>query len=229
MPASENEPAREVPVAEVIGANARRIRGEHTADQMSRHAQWAGLKWNTGRVADLEKGRISPTLPNLVAIAAALRSLTGQDVTLADLVAHDGPIRLNDVLVMPAARLAGYLRGELVRVFASETPALAAEAEEARRVVRRWLDNREDWLEDLDQVNAWQAAMHNATDADERAAADLGLSVAEMLARSVEMWGRGFSAERDARAGDGASNQKRGRIARTLKDELRQAISDGDD
>ncbi|MEV0078048.1 hypothetical protein AB0H58_16715 [Nocardia neocaledoniensis] len=211
-------------MAEVVGLNAKRLREPHTADQMSRHARWAGLRWNSGRVADLEKGRIAPTVSNLVAVAAALRSLTGQDVTLADLVTHDGPVELNEAMTIPGARLAGYLSGDPVQRFASEEPSLTTEANESARVMREYFMG-----ESFPDPNfgLWQNALRRTTDADERAAADLGVSVAEMLAVAVQRWGRGFSAERDYQAGEGANNQKRGRIARQLKDELREALSDG--
>lgn len=222
MPTSTNDSTRAPTVAEVVGLNAKRLREPHTADQMSRHARWAGLKWNSGRVADLEKGRIAPTISNLVAVAAALRSLTGQDVSLTDLVAHDGPVELNEAMTVPGARLAGYLSGNPVQRFASEEPPLASEANENSRVMRQYFMG-----ETFPDPNFpfWQNALRDRTDADERAAADLGVSVAELLAIAVQRWGRGFSAERDRQAGEGANNQKRGRIARQLKDELRAAIS----
>ncbi|MBA4855768.1 hypothetical protein [Nocardia farcinica] len=231
MPTSENEPTRPATVAEVVGFNARRIREPHTADQMSRHARWAGLKWNSGRVADLEKGRISPTLPTLLAVAVALRSLTDRPVSLADLLTYDGPVALNDRLTIPGARLAAYFTAEPVVVLASESPALTEEAGRAGRVMREHFLSREDWLDPdvTAEFTAWREAMRNATGADERAAADLGLDPAEFARVAVKLWGHSFSAERDTRAGADASNQKRGRITRILKDELRQVISDGDD
>ncbi|MGS2805963.1 hypothetical protein [Nocardia sp. MW-W600-9] len=211
--------------------NAKRYRGAHTTDQMSRHAREFGLKWNAGRVSALEKGDISPTIPNLVAVAGALRSLTGQDVTLADLLTYEGRVELNEVLTVPGERLVSFVNGDAVRLLASEIPAFRERSAATGRVLKREFMDRDDWTspDQLDRFNRWQAAIFGATDADERAAADLGLRVAELQQKAVDRWGRGFSAERDARAGEGANNQKRGRVARDLKAELREVISRGND
>ncbi|MFI6366044.1 helix-turn-helix domain-containing protein [Nocardia sp. NPDC050630] len=61
--------------------------------------------------------------------------------------------------------------------------------------------------------------------AEERVAKDLNLSIAQLAAEAERLWGHGFTEERDLRAGDHANAQKRGRIARVLKDELSQAIT----
>ena len=57
----------------------------------------------------------------------------------------------------------------------------------------------------------------------------LGMTDAEFLARSVQLWGRVLSAEVDARSDPGDSPQKRGRITRVLLDELREVARRGDD
>jgi hypothetical protein len=69
--------------AAVMGANVRRLRGDHTAEELARHAQAWGLKWGTGRIADLEAGRVSPTLPTIYALTVALEDLWGSRPSVA--------------------------------------------------------------------------------------------------------------------------------------------------
>jgi transcriptional regulator with XRE-family HTH domain len=61
---------------------------------------------------------------------------------------------------------------------------------------------------------------------EDRVASDLGIgSEAIVLAAAVRLYGRTGSEERDARAGDGASPQKRGRVSRIVIAELAQAAA----
>lgn len=58
---------------------------------------------------------------------------------------------------------------------------------------------------------------------DERAARALGMSVAELSRVAKRLWGKTFSAERDARAGSDANAQKRGWVTRAMLEEVRAA------
>jgi hypothetical protein len=48
------------------------------------------LPWTSGRVGDFEAGRTAPSLPTLIAAAAALGDAIGRPVSLAELVAGNG-------------------------------------------------------------------------------------------------------------------------------------------
>ena len=69
-------------------------------------------------------------------------------------------------------------------------------------------------------------------EAEERLARDLGLDRDRLTAEMCVLWGRAFHVERDEiaerDAGPGVTKQKRGRVARTLKAQLRTVL-DGDD
>jgi len=58
---------------------------------------------------------------------------------------------------------------------------------------------------------------------DKRMARQLGISVNDFMVRSIRLWGRTFSEERDRRAGADANQQKKGRIAREMRIELESA------
>ena len=65
---------------------------------MARAAQRYGLPWTSGRVGDFESGRTAPSLPTLVAAAAALGEAIGRPVSLAELVTGKGQVHINDQL-----------------------------------------------------------------------------------------------------------------------------------
>ncbi len=68
------------------------------------------------------------------------------------------------------------------------------------------------------------AVRQAAGEAEMRTARELGLTSDEMAGYSTLLWGQSLSARRDQLAGDGANAQKRGRISRELKAELRELV-----
>ena len=64
---------------------------------------------------------------------------------------------------------------------------------------------------------------------DQRMCKQLGVDTATGVAAMDKLWGRLFSAERDRRAGPDANAQRRGIVARQLKAELQEALTDGND
>ncbi|GAA4383865.1 hypothetical protein [Tsukamurella soli] len=67
------------------------------------------------------------------------------------------------------------------------------------------------------------AALAALTEADRRIARSMDMPPPVFAAWSEKLWRRSFTAERDARAGDDANAQKRGRITREIKAELAAA------
>ena len=65
-------------------------------------------------------------------------------------------------------------------------------------------------------------------EADYRMAQSVGIAKEMAAAEMQALWGRSFTAERDHRAGPDANPQKRGRVSRELKAELRAAVKNGD-
>lgn len=85
-----------------------------------------------------------------------------------------------------------------------------------RRIAEYYVDKVR--LSTLNSV--WKAS--GAT--EERMRKALGISLMLLANISAALWRRTFSQERDRRAGEGASPQRRGRISRDMQIELSHAI-----
>jgi transcriptional regulator with XRE-family HTH domain len=207
-----------VALRNVIGENARRLRGDATADDVAKAARRYGLNWGTGRISDLEHGRVSPTLPTLAALALALSDVRDKNVTVGELIASDETIALTTALNVTSDQLQRFLAGGDMSKFTLPRPSdVMAEL-------------RDRWPVRLHGVTAG-ALMRLLSDygePEERLARDLGLDRERLAAEMAALWRRSFHAERDRRAGADANAQKKGRVARELKAELRTVL-DGDD
>jgi hypothetical protein len=223
-------------VAEVVGRTARKLRGDRKIELVARAARLAGLNWGTGRIADLEAGRVSPTLPTLIALCWAFSDLLDRPVGLAELFAGDGNVTLMPGVVVPVKLLRSALEGQLadppigVALARSGVPMAGLDLKasdiraDKRRRVAEGLPTRE--ILRNPRVRKVERSM---LEADYRMAHSVGIS-AELAADEMEaLWGRSFTAERDHRAGPDANPQKRGRISRELKAELQEAVNRGDD
>jgi transcriptional regulator with XRE-family HTH domain len=87
-------------LAEAVGRNVRELRlaAGVTLEQLAAAVRPYGLSWSSGRVGDLEAGRVAPTIPTLYAVTLALHDVTGQRVTFSDLFKGPGDVVLNDAL-----------------------------------------------------------------------------------------------------------------------------------
>ena len=217
--------ARRLTLSEVVGHNARLIRGDRRADEVARAARLYGLKWNTGRVSDFEHGRLSPTVPTLLGVVLALSHITGRSVSLFELFECDEPIAINETLALESERLRAYLSGTaatpLPEVVRDTVVAAFRQASESFRQLPRHLDDV--------PIDAVELAELGSGESEQRAAKELGIDLTRMIHESADLWGHSFSAERDRRAGPDANAQKRGRVSRQLKDELKVRLSRGDD
>jgi hypothetical protein len=220
-----------VPLAEVVGRNARRLRGDATADEVAKACRMQGLNWGTGRISDLEHGRVSPTLSTLVVLAAVLDGLCGP-VALADLIEHDGFIALTSGPVLKSAALQRFLRGERVVIRVRDVPrdperdkrvrdALAPEA------IAKYIAELPPAVREVSFELALQVERQSG-EPEARMAKALGLHVENLATLSAYLWSRTLSAERNRRAGAGANAQDRGRITRQLKAEMKAVLDGGD-
>lgn len=101
-------------LADVVAANARRLRcaGQSTLDDVAQAARGYGTAWDTSKISLLERGKVAPTVPNLIIAALALSDATGTRVTVEDLTATADPIAISDTLSVNAEELHRVLRGE---------------------------------------------------------------------------------------------------------------------
>ncbi|MFN3002350.1 helix-turn-helix domain-containing protein [Mycolicibacterium wolinskyi] len=207
-----------VPLRNVIGENARRLRGDATADDVAKAARRYGLNWGTGRISDLEHGRVSPTLPTLAALVLALGDVRDAKVTLGDLLDCDQNISVTTALTISSDQLRRFLASGDMFGFALASP-------------RDWIaELRDQWPARLHEVSAGalMRLLGDFGEPEERLARDLGLDRERLAAEMAALWRRSYHAERDRRAGVDANAQKKGRVARELKAELRTVL-DGDD
>ena len=215
-------------VAEVLGRTARVIRGDRKIELVARAARSAGLNWGTGRIADLEAGRVSPTLPTLLMLCLAFSDLLDRPMTLADLLAGDGPVALNASTTVDLADLRAALGGQAVGGGVPPVGPIMARLgadmdalPDVRATVRERLATEPFGHMRLIHPRA-RKVRDSFLEADYRMAASLGLDLDRAAELMHALWKRSFSDERDRRGGPGANPQKRGRISRQLKAELKR-------
>lgn len=213
-----------VPLADVVAVNARKLRGRATADELARVARSGGLNWGTGRISDLEHGRVSPTVQTLVLLAGALCVLRDESVTLADLVEHDGMIELAKGFTVSGSALQRYLRGAPVAIEPRDIPDILEAGRQAEEAAIKKLPTR---LQNVESFDIYRVHKESG-ETEERVAKTLGVETWIVERASAFLWKSTISAERDRVAGPEATKQARGRITRQLREQLR-AVIHGDD
>ncbi|UBV14964.1 helix-turn-helix domain-containing protein [Mycolicibacterium fortuitum] len=189
------------PLSQVIGRNVRELRlgAGLTQQDVATAMVRLGLPWDSGRVARLEAGSGSPTLPTLVLVAVALDQLTAgrRKVTVVDLLRSGAVVELSPGVEVASTALVGVLRGGRAGDLIEGTLYPFARTGMSPLLV------------------TLRAAYGRA---EQRAAAELGVDRETMLRLSAELWGRSLSAERDARAevANVTSRVEKARITRTL-------------
>lgn len=182
----------------VVGAACRSLRGECRTAEVARAAQHAGLtRWTTGRIAELERGAVTPTLATLYGLTQTFADLLGRPVKLTELLPGDGPVSLGHDYVVELAS---------IRKALSDQPIQPRQPE---------------------ALSASEAVRRSFLDVDYRVAAELGLEPDRAAHVMAALWGRSFTDERDRRAGPGVTKQKRGVVGQQVKAELREAVSGG--
>lgn len=224
-------------MARVVGSNVRRLRRDEdvhgipgpravSLDRFVQAARMCGLAtWTTGRAGDLESGRVGTSLETLYAVALALHHATGQPVTLADLLAGDGPVQINDTLTVQCPTLAGAVSG---RPVTGSTEALDRLGEVMDTLTRTGITRLPEWKRlpktvrrSLDPVG-WLQVERALLETDERMCRSLGIDRDLGAALMTKLWGKPFTEERDRLAGPGANAQRKGQISRQLKAQLKE-------
>ena len=232
-------------VAKVLGNTAIALRGERKVELVARAAKSAGLNWGTGRIADLEAGRVSPTLPTLFLLCVAFSDLLDRPMTLADLFAGDGLVALNATSTADLGELRAVLGGQAVGDAMPVGPSLddlitevgtdLSDDQKSEMVadIRRDLRHDPHGLKSMLIHPRAQKVRASFLEADYRMIQSLRLDIpgdpggfTRAAVVMEKLWGRSFSDERDRRGGPGSNAQKRGRISRELKAELQEALAD---
>lgn len=217
--------AEDVDLATVVGRSARELRGDANLDDVAKVARACGLNWGTGRISDLEHGKVSPTVPTMVVLALIFSELRGEQITLGDLVRGDENITVTSRISVTSDELRGYLSGAAVTADHQYRREVGAASESV--VSGRY---REDWPARLQRVSkgATMRMLGEIGEPEERLARELNIDRMRLAAEMLALWQTSFSAQRDHLAGPEANAQKKGRVARALKADLK-AVLDGDD
>jgi hypothetical protein len=207
----------------VVGQNVRRIRAEYEIrqDDLAREASRLGLKWGASRIGELEHGRLGLSVSAFLVLASSLTKLTGEPITLADLVTGENGIALSAGLELPNLRVQEVLEGvpvdfdgilgELVWRGAPVTfvvdehgnPQLPKKASVA--------------VQPKPDASLGESIARDL--ATQKAARRFGIPPADLDRSMRQLYGRSLPEERDFRAGPEASKQKRGSITRKLVQE----------
>lgn len=208
-------------MSEAAGVSARAIRqaADATLADVAKSARYLGLPWSSGRVGDFESGRISPSLPTLLAVAGAMSEIADIPIGLADLFAVDGSVQVNDEITLSAERLREILSGEPFQPVLGDTP------------------NHQEFLFDgfdfaklsvPDELrHTFVGVVMEFAEGDERMVRTLGVDKLTAAKAMAQAWGKTFVQRRDELAGPNANAQRKGIVARNLKREL-VAVLDGD-
>jgi hypothetical protein len=199
----------------VMGSNVRRLRGEHTADDLARECAVWGLKGGTAKIADVEAGRVSPTIPTVYMLTLALRDLLGREVVPAELFDGAGKVRVGS----------GDVQLHLLRSVLSGEPPKRPKPDTS--AVTAWInDMHATWPDRLMDLAAGKIRKTSAAmrEADIKIGKSLGLDEYRTAAEMAYLWGKPLSAVRDEIAGADANAQRRGQVSRQLKAELVKVI-----
>ena len=202
-------------VSQVLGQTASRLRTTHSLkiEQVAKAVTARGLRWTPARVSELESGKVAATVSNLVILTAAFNDLLKTSMRLADWFDDEGIVTLTDEVAIPLGELREIVAGAKVSM-PPATPGAAAEK------ILAYLETHN--LPKGRQKKLW-AIYRDYGEAEERAAAALGVDKETLCGLMLDLWGETLSARRDRIADPAANAQKRGRIARQLRHELEEA------
>ena len=202
-------------------ARALRIGAGLKADQVAKAVTARGLHWAPSRVSELEMGRVAPTLSTLLVLSAAYSELRAEPVALADWFAGDGDVELPDTLHAPLAVVRASLKGKSANL---PTPSIST----TEVLLQDYLAQRAG-LKPIPpaSLKKLSAIWDQCGEAEDRAARALGIDQGTLCEFMLDLWGTTLSSKRDQLAGPDANAQKRGRIARELRRQLREAIANG--
>ena len=214
-------------LSEVLGrqrAGTTRPPVSATLDDVARAARRHGANWTPGKVSDLEHGRVFLTLPTLVITALALTNVRKGNVTVADLVESDENIVMAKGFDVTSDELKAILSGDKDAYNRLVRQAVDRASAGAKAAIESWPARLQEGV----SVGELRDVYADYGEPEQLLERDLGVDRDRLVAEMAALWGRSFHAERDRLAGPGANAQKKGRVARKLKADLK-AVLDGDD
>lgn len=219
------------PLAQVVGANVRRLRGHYTMEQLATEGRLFGANWSAGSVGAIEKGTFKPTVDTLVVLAFSLAALALRDdpeareIAVSDLLQSDIAIEINPTIWASPTSLVHWLSGGTLDFWLSP-PAF----EDAQKRAGEEIDQiktmtfPKGWIIDTGPYDA-------PTPGEKRLAKRAGIYPLELQVWSRHVWGTSIEEKRDEVAGPDSPPQKKGRVSRDLLGEIQAAMREkrGDD
>ncbi|SMX65469.1 hypothetical protein BSP109_00208 [Brevibacterium sp. Mu109] len=215
------------PLADVLGENLKTVRKQHalTLDEVAKETRSYGAKWTAQRIAGMEAGKVSVTVPTVCTLAWALSAITDNDVHPADLLRSDSPVEVNGDFAVGGNTIAETLEGNVGELRIKD----AADPDRTiRDVVDAAGETASAWGPGV-TVGDIRSLQSRIGLADRRAADRLGIDVHTLSGEAFRRWAMLLSEAVDEQAGPGASPQRKGHITRKLEAELREALDRGDD
>lgn len=175
-----------------------------------------GEVWDAGSIGKIESGKYKATIQLLGILSMSLSELTRTDIRINELLKSGRAVNINELVVALPDELLDFL-ADRTRFTGRKLVSPSTNFEAALEIEFR--DHPEP-IEIEPAARVYQAL----TPGDRRIAREMSLSVEALAVWCQLLWRRTFTAERDSRAGATASAQKRGRVSRELKQELREFI-----
>ena len=222
-------------LAEVVGENVKRLRGEKSMETVASAAQAFGLNWSAGSVSAIENGNFKVTIETLMALTSILNNednwIRGEDDVeayalgpkLEELFKTDSPIAVGKGSVTTHSAILKWLHGSQLETRLA--PEMLEKAKEMIAISSSRLKSLN--LPEGTTFGDLRTKYRNPTAGEERAAKRAGVDVIELLAWSDSLWAMRFEERRDKLAGEGSTPQKKGRVTRNLISDI-QAAMDAD-
>jgi hypothetical protein len=213
-----------ITISEAIGdaLHTFRTRAELSLEQVADSARKVGATWGAASIRSIEQGEASLTLDRLLQLALTYRLLNkGDPIKLDDLLGNDNEnqlFRLSGTAHSPKVTrewLTQVLSGEPVDPLRKGVrPPLQYQAAQFKARYPEVFNVPEN-------ISPDDLAFATPTGAEKRAAKNLPIDAKSVSLWAHELWGRSLDEEARRRAGVDATPQARGRVTRTLVEEIR--------
>ncbi|MBT1176993.1 helix-turn-helix domain-containing protein [Bifidobacterium callimiconis] len=234
---------------EAVGDFLKRTRRAYglTLDQIATASRRYGSDWTAANLSHLERGGSkADSLPNLLILIATLNHLTGKHMSLRDVFPQE--VQLNPLVSTSAADIAGMLSGKPIALQTKQSDADTAD----------WFDVIDSHIDQIVKdipatserntllapaelrvpenaaIQLRKSALiallkkHIPTESERKAASKLDMPTARFVAWCYVLYNRPLNEETMKRAGEDSTPQKRGRVTRTIIEEIRQAAAQAD-
>ncbi|MEJ6013387.1 hypothetical protein WG936_06015 [Corynebacterium sp. H127] len=214
-------------IAQLVGENVRRLRGDFTLEDLAFAGKRLGSNWSSGSISSIERGNFKVTIENLLLLSIALGEMKEQPaVPLSELLSGEGWLRITPVLRFPQDMLRGYLSGIRVDDGEKKDSIVKSSFEVAPEDIEKEREKFPGPWNLREEISLVRAMIRQTQPVEERIAKRLDMDPRHLKIWVQYLWDTSFEEQRDIRAGDGASAQKRGRVSRELMEEIRKARDD---